>query len=928
MDSFDEVAQQSVENPKWVNMDVVESRKHDRSPSPEPEEQRSKKQKIVVPPSNAHFKFGAYFFDGRITQEKGPQTRMLEYAASQNHMFHVQHETVNLGYKKQLAEYNDGKRVKPPPKTYRAYGSYLNRAEFLRCTKSLSVSLHTFYEWIPSETVVRLHWDAEYELKGQEESEEFAAECKQQQCRFIANHLAPALLKLGIDITTPEYKSTAVLACGTRKELNKPLKVSYHGINSVLFENNHRALHLFMHGLVLPSLLKDEDMLPACNKDKKEEWKRTMIDMGIYTKFRVFRLPGEHKASDNTRTPMEILYGDFASACVVPEAGEVKSRVITEADIRKVLGDRAPPQQSKPKHERKNVRKHSDPTDPILLQVTALLRKHGDSQSMAIERLDKLIRCTHSGKRECSSAPGGVHDNLVCYCVLGGASGEDVFKFCHGDNCANSKQRNPTGTHLGKLKSGMDSDDTFTFYDFTTKYNGHNCDTEKEQILEDARRVFAVVDAGEGTWIRKSRREGQMYLDMTRSKHKHTSDPDFINDKNKRVRWHDFVQQNKTRLPRYTHMGCYPDPAVAAVETTAFNLFNGFKAKLLAPDDIRRLQPVLDVILYHLYNVLLRNEPVSTREFINAWFHTSFKFPWKRIGAAVFFISETQGLGKGAFLNQFLPSKVYGPGLSLQLAGIEELDDQWTYEWVGKFYVYFDELTAAGAKKASLWTKLKNRSTEPKIKATRKGIDSFPADLHANIMGSSNEYGALRIDQRDRRIVPIDCTAPHSPDAEYFKTLFRAFDTPGAGDAFFTYMYNKVHLDDYNFIKHLPQNDIRRESQQSSTCYATQFLQELKCGGLSATGLDIGGSIRSGDLYKRYKTWCELNNVNSKFVVDGIQFGKKVSRHLPSKHTVGGTVYELEYSRVPDMPHQKAEKAEQSEDDAMLAELNRVELGV
>jgi hypothetical protein len=174
-----------------------------------------------------------------------------------------------------------------------------------------------FREIIVDTTPARLHFDMEWE--GGERAEELA------KVYNVLEAVKEVLLaKFGYDLDPSKW----VVACGSRESKGR-WKASYHVVHTALaFQSNHTGMKRFVQ-LGLPP-----------------EVTGGVVDTGIYTKRRQFRVVGAAKASDPTRTPMAIITPGHAplDALISVAAGEGAGvdRIITDAEAEAAFGGPRP----------------------------------------------------------------------------------------------------------------------------------------------------------------------------------------------------------------------------------------------------------------------------------------------------------------------------------------------------------------------------------------------------------------------------------------------------------------------------------------------------------------------------------------------------------------------------------------------------------
>jgi hypothetical protein len=279
-----------------------------------------------------------------------------------------------------------------------------------------------FREIIVDTTPARLHFDMEWE--GGEQAEELP------KVYNVLEAVREALLaKFGYDLDPSKW----VVACGSRESKGR-WKASYHVVHTALaFQSNHTGMKRFVQ-LGLPP-----------------EVTGGVVDTGIYTKRRQFRVVGAAKASDPTRTPMAIITPGHAplDALISVAAGEGAGvdRIITDEETEAAFGP-APPKKiaGKPRQALAAPAVEASSLQALLATVLGDTTTQIAATATAGEYYGKTV-----GTRTCPT--GETHTSNNCYLTVDADS--RVWYRCLGAQCAGE----PACIGVLNDKKGNDDDD-------------------------------------------------------------------------------------------------------------------------------------------------------------------------------------------------------------------------------------------------------------------------------------------------------------------------------------------------------------------------------------------------------------------------------------------------------------------------------------
>lgn len=377
---------------------------------------------------------------------------------------------------------------------------------------------------------------------------------------------------------------------------------------------------------------------------------------------------------------------------------------------------------------------------------------------------------------------------------------------------------------ISKLKSIDVYDDTFYWGDFVTRWNGVFIDDyELFEVLGDLRRVYAYINTGKGKSIQKVSEQEPMKIFG-----KVPSDSFYIimesgteeKPKHERITIDKFVKIADRAL--YFTYGSivnipYPPGSKNPAKPNQFNIFCGFKAKLVNQVNMELIEP----ILHHLKYVWSGGND-EWFHWILSWLSWIIKTPYQKTLIALVLISK-QGSGKD-ILRVFIEENIIGIQHAIMVCGLDKITQRFNSITIGKLLVTINELGCCDTKSAA-FTRLKSIITEQRQCIEPKGVDSEIVVDYANYLMESNDYTAIHLDDEDRRYACPDVSCVYRGDFVYFNKL-KASLNQEAGDHFMTFLFNYNGLDIKNFNL-IPKSTTKTEMVEYSLPAPNSFINGM-----------------------------------------------------------------------------------------------------
>ena len=354
----------------------------------------------------------------------------------------------------------------------------------------------------------------------------------------------------------------------------------------------------------------------------------------------------------------------------------------------------------------------------------------------------------------------------------------------------------------------FDRKDNFYWDDFADKWGRHIFDSEEELVktlTPEINRVCVFIKRGNCEII-KDDEDDLFYYSVGDDFNVKCFDKGRENLMN----WNDIRKACYKGLRKYKRVFVDPNPKTAssAKNMKKFNLWTGFKAKLVDNIDMEKVNPILKHI-----KIVLANDEDDIYNHLMAWLAHMIQKPWDKTRIAPIFLCKKQQTGRGSFFG-FFGNKVLGPSLYASIETMEPLRDQWTDWLVGILLLFIDELDESDSRDKRSWTKVKGYMTEATLKYNKRNVGRYTVENMMNIVMAGNVDNSIFVEEGDARLFPIRSNPEMSGNEEYFDKLHDLFENTDANDHFFTYLMR--YKSEVKSLKKIPETKLAKVAKEKS----------------------------------------------------------------------------------------------------------------
>ena len=307
------------------------------------------------------------------------------------------------------------------------------------------------------------------------------------------------------------------------------------------------------------------------------------------------------------------------------------------------------------------------------------------------------------------------------------------------------------------------------------------------------------------------------------------------------------------------------------------NMFQGFKSKLLIPDDIEvaKIQPILDHI-----KLVWCNDNIEYYNYMISWFQHIFKTPHIKTRVVPILQSSEQQIGKGIIITGLLIPFIFGD-MGIQCNDINRITHRFNMMLMNKLFINMDELTdSSGTNNYNgTFDMLKNLITEPFLTIEIKNGSTFQNPNFINFLMCTNHLFTIKFEMGDNRYWPLECNPIYKGNRDYFDRLSTYFTQENA-DHFFSYCY---YFKDTVNIRNIPMTELKKSMIDQNLPTPLLFLKEIQDDEviLSKT---TENTIDAASFYLEYAEWCKTYQYKP---LNATRFGGCIAKYITKKRSNG-----------------------------------------
>lgn len=442
------------------------------------------------------------------------------------------------------------------------------------------------------------------------------------------------------------------------------------------------------------------------------------------------------------------------------------------------------------------------------------------------------------------------------------------------------------------VRSDFNSNDQYCWLDFHKEFNGKVFEDEQDMldnILPNLKRVFAIIEHKAGYVVRKEDCEDNIFTIVDRNKKftkmnfnyapGKTNDKGKEKNKNINIKFTKFIDVYLNSIPMYGGICCKP---INNENNRAFNVWQGYRAKIVEEVDMTKVQPWLDFI-----KEIWANNDETVYNYLITWLYYILIRPETMTKVAIFAHSANQGVGKNTFTD-FLHQYVIGNHTCGEVSGLEPLVKNFNKILEGKKLVIVNETSSAKDAFYANFNKMKNIITDKSLYIEPKGREAYNVDNLLNLIIFSNHANAIMLEKTDRRYLCLDINEKYMQNTKFFKNLHETIMNQECANHFYTYFIN---YDPDNLVNVFipPVTELKQDLIDSNIPSPIKFLKYIKGTSKDWNATDM--TMLGKDLYNKYISWCQDNNEKA---ISAKTFGLNIRNNIDKYMVHGYNKYKID----------------------------------
>lgn len=439
---------------------------------------------------------------------------------------------------------------------------------------------------------------------------------------------------------------------------------------------------------------------------------------------------------------------------------------------------------------------------------------------------------------------------------------------------------------------GYKIDDEYYLYDYIGQYSGtvstKNAGLTFESMIRDLSRVVCKICSGAHFVVIKVSPKMPFVIEKLSEFKKSNTDSKISYIENGKRRFMSIFEplyQDKIKRRSLINVP-YPPIRVLTtkdvVNNVDFNIFPGFKAKIVNEVNYSLIEPILDHI-----RICWANRDEKRYKYVLSHLAHVIQKPHIKSKICLILMSENQQIGKGAIVNFFI-DYVLGDALGVTIPDIDELVGQFTSRFAGKLYINIDEPCHATSETYHrTFNVLKNLITEPKMRLEEKRVKSETIESCCNFIITTNNDVPVKLEKGDARYTVFKCNEEFRGNREYFNRLHDSLNQETANH-FMTYLMNYDMVE----LRNIPETEERTQMIEASRPTAEIFIDSIKNGDIILSSDEIimvknGDKMEhmarplteasGADIHREYERWCKSNN-HKNIVSNSSYFGRLLTK--------------------------------------------------
>ena len=323
--------------------------------------------------------------------------------------------------------------------------------------------------------------------------------------------------------------------------------------------------------------------------------------------------------------------------------------------------------------------------------------------------------------------------------------------------------------------------------------------------------------------------------------------------------------ENDENMKTYYTYNYYPNDKVCPANCK--NLWKPF------PILKTELNPNADTSKIHNFiNTLLGD----CAEYVLNWFAHIVQFPARKTEVCILLYGE-QGCGKST-IGEYLLRKIIGLDKMIITSKAEKMFGKFVNSQ-GKLLAILNE--CSGKDTFNICDVLKDAITMTTTEQEKKGVDAVTVTDYTNFIFTTNNINSVKIEEGDRRFMPIEINPELKNNKSYFKELYADLDNAKIMRKFYDELM-KRDLNDFNLVADRVNTELMNDMKTMNKNCVKQFIEYWKMQVATSAKANcdyfMKKKMRGVELYEAFNHFWEVEGRKAESKPTSTKFGIEVKQ--------------------------------------------------
>lgn len=316
----------------------------------------------------------------------------------------------------------------------------------------------------------------------------------------------------------------------------------------------------------------------------------------------------------------------------------------------------------------------------------------------------------------------------------------------------------------------------------------------------------------------------------------------------------------------YYNYNHYPNPDVCPVN--CYNLWKPF------PILKTILDPSADTSKIHSFiNTLLGD----CAEYVLNWFAHIVQRPERKTEVCILLYGE-QGCGKST-IGEYLLRKIIGLDKMIITSKADKMFGKFVNSQ-GKLLAVLNE--CSGKDTFNICDILKDAITMTTTEQEKKGVDAVAVTDYTNFIFTTNNINSVKIEEGDRRFMPIEINPTLKNNKNYFKELYADLDNAKIMRKFYDELMN-INLNDFNLVADRVNTELMNDMKTMNTNCIKDFIEYWKMQVFNNSNENceyfMKKKMRGVGLYEAFNHFWEVEGRKAESKPNAKKFGVELKQY-------------------------------------------------